>query len=504
MTVSITAIFRGSSPGDGTGDTAYDGAGIINTNFTNLKTAVESLQGRHWTVQNTSTTVAVGGRYKANNHAGITLTMPATFAQSTSAESDIWIMNDDDASNITLTPGSGDAFYVNGATNGIDTTYALPPGTTAIISPRTTNSEWDLFLVGSIQNNAVTFAKIQDITSDRLIGRDTASSGDPEEITVSNGLEWTGSGGIQRSALTGDVTASAGSNSTTIANNVVTYAKMQQAAAGYSIMAKVGTGGGNYAALTAGTDSVLRRSGSGDLAFGTIVTNNIAANAVTLAKMAQVATGTVFYRKTAATGDPEVQTLATLKTDLGLTGTNSGDQTITLTGPVSGSGTGSFATTVNVTAISGQTDIGAALAGTDQFLVNDGGAIRRTDVSRVATYCATNMSNVAVTGTITATGDITAFYTSDMALKHNIEPISGALEKVMNLRGSRYEYNDREGVYYGLMAQDMQGVMPELVHRNADGALTIRMAGFELVALLVEAIKELKGKLDDHTNQRSD
>jgi hypothetical protein len=48
---------------------------------------------------------------------------------------------------------------------------------------------------------------------------------------------------------------------------------------------------------------------------------------VTLAKQADVATSTVFYRKTAGTGAPEVQTLATLKTDLGLTGTNSGDQT---------------------------------------------------------------------------------------------------------------------------------------------------------------------------------
>jgi hypothetical protein len=64
-------------------------------------------------------------------------------------------------------------------------------------------------------------------------------------------------------------------------------------------------------------------TGSGTGSFAT----TIAANAVTLAKMADVATGTVFYRKTAATGDPEVQTLATLKTDLGLTGTNSGDQT---------------------------------------------------------------------------------------------------------------------------------------------------------------------------------
>lgn len=64
------------------------------------------------------------------------------------------------------------------------------------------------------------------------------------------------------------------------------------------------------------------------------------------ANVADVATGTVMYRKTASTGSMESQTLATLKTDLGLTGTNSGDQTITLTGAVTGSGTGSFATTI--------------------------------------------------------------------------------------------------------------------------------------------------------------
>ena len=62
------------------------------------------------------------------------------------------------------------------------------------------------------------------------------------------------------------------------------------------------------------------------------VTSTIKAAAVTLAKMAAVATGTIFYRKTAGTGDPEVQTLATLKTDLGLTGTNSGDETASTLG----------------------------------------------------------------------------------------------------------------------------------------------------------------------------
>jgi hypothetical protein len=79
---------------------------------------------------------------------------------------------------------------------------------------------------------------------------------------------------------------------------------------------------------------------------GGSLTTTIAAGAVSLSKMANMATASVFYRKTAGSGAPEVQTLATLKTDLGLTGTNSGDQTITLTSDVTGSGTGSFATTI--------------------------------------------------------------------------------------------------------------------------------------------------------------
>jgi Repeat of unknown function (DUF5907) len=79
--------------------------------------------------------------------------------------------------------------------------------------------------VTTIANNAVTLAKMQDITTDRLIGRDTAGTGDPELLTVGGGLEFTGTG-IQRSALTGDVTAPAGSNTTTIAANAVGTTKI--------------------------------------------------------------------------------------------------------------------------------------------------------------------------------------------------------------------------------------------------------------------------------------
>ncbi len=96
-------------------------------------------------------------------------------------------------------------------------------------------------------------------------------------------------------------------------------------------------------------------TGSGTGTFAT----TIAAGAVTLAKMANVATGTIFYRKSAGTGGVELNTLATLKTDLGLTGTNTGDQT--LSWGSFGSNTASI--TLNTGSISLTTSSGINLSG---------------------------------------------------------------------------------------------------------------------------------------------
>lgn len=82
--------------------------------------------------------------------------------------------------------------------------------------------------------------------------------------------------------------------------------------AGFSILAKAGTGTGDVAALTAGTDSVLMRSGSGDLTFGTIVTNQITADAVTYAKIQNVSTNNrLLGRSTSGAGDVEEITTGT-------------------------------------------------------------------------------------------------------------------------------------------------------------------------------------------------
>lgn len=107
---------------------------------------------------------------------------------------------------------------------------ALTGDVTATAGSNATTIANDAVTTAKILNDNVTYAKIQNVSAtDRLLGRDTASAGDIEEITVGGGIEFTGSTGIQRSALTGDVTATAGSNATTIANDAVTTAKILNA-----------------------------------------------------------------------------------------------------------------------------------------------------------------------------------------------------------------------------------------------------------------------------------
>ena len=144
---------------------------------------------------------------------------------------------------------------------------------------------------------------IVSVTTDRLIGRDTAGTGAAEQLTVGGGVEFTGTGGIQRSALTGDVTASAGSASTTIASNAVSDAKLRDSAA-LSVIGRSANSTGDPADIaTAADGDVLRRSGT-TLGFGTIATAGIADNAVTNAKIRDSAALSVIGRSANSTGDP--------------------------------------------------------------------------------------------------------------------------------------------------------------------------------------------------------
>lgn len=103
-----------------------------------------------------------------------------------------------------------------------------------------------------------------------------------------------------------------------------------------------------------------------------------------------------------------------------------------------------------------------------------------------------------VLGDISATGTITSpyFYSeSDIALKEDVLPIDGALNKVLNLFGVSFRWKSNKQDSIGLIAQDVEKVVPEIVKRNVAGNKTVSYDS--IVPLLVEAIKEQQKQIED-------
>jgi Chaperone of endosialidase len=107
-------------------------------------------------------------------------------------------------------------------------------------------------------------------------------------------------------------------------------------------------------------------------------------------------------------------------------------------------------------------------------------------------------------GTLTVTGN--AFkpgggawgVASDARLKQNIQPLTGVLAKLTQLRGVLYEWKEPEkqgnltGPQIGLIAQEVEPVFPDWVSVDSEGYKALTIRGFE--ALTIEAIKELKAE----------
>ena len=155
----------------------------------------------------------------------------------------------------------------------------------------------------TIAANAVGFTKMADIATDTLIGRDTAATGDPEAITVTGGIEFSGAGSIRTSAFTGDVTKTAGGTALTIAANAVDNTKAADMGAN-TIKANATAATADPADLAVGTNTVVGRV-AGNIVAAQLVDAQVAAATLTNAKLANVATATLKGRATAGTGSPE-------------------------------------------------------------------------------------------------------------------------------------------------------------------------------------------------------
>ena len=109
----------------------------------------------------------------------------------------------------------------------------------------------------------------------------------------------------------------------------------------------------------------------------------------------------------------------------------------------------------------------------------------------------TTSGGVSVTGTVTASGDITAF--SDRRLKTDITNIDNALSKVMQMQGVNYKRNDIEDApqSIGVIAQDMEAILPEVIHTADDERRTKSVDYGKITSVLIEAIKELKKEINE-------
>lgn len=137
-----------------------------------------------------------------------------------------------------------------------------------------------------------------------------------------------------------------------------------------------------------------------------------------------------------------------------------------------------------------------------------GGGISMEDATWVRIYgskafyvLSTANDSIRTSGGIYASGNITAY--SDVRIKDNIEVIDSALDKVCQVRGVTYtrtDLDDKNKKYTGVIAQELQKVLPEAVYENTvdvdddletfkDGK-RLSVAYGNVVGLLIEAIKE--------------
>jgi len=101
-----------------------------------------------------------------------------------------------------------------------------------------------------------------------------------------------------------------------------------------------------------------------------------------------------------------------------------------------------------------------------------------------------------ITGELFVSGNITGFANfSDITLKENLEIINNPVDKVMNLNGYTFNYIGSDIRMPGLVAQEVEEVLPEAVYETPQGKKALHYAN--MVGLLVEAVKELKAEVEE-------
>jgi hypothetical protein len=424
--------------------------------------------------------------------------------------------------NSTLTVGTGSI----DARTGTLFTDTLNAGATNAVA--TVTGTWSVgagstFVATSVtgQANSATITASSTNTVNNIVQRDASGNFTAGTITAAltgnaatatSAARWTTARTI---TLSGDVTGSVSidgsadvSITTTIGGNQVAlgddtigqYARTITASgSGITITTPASGDGTDYTVTSNATNNntgstIVFRDASGNFSAGTITANltgtaSQATNSANVFVSASSVNG-VFYLPFFAGASNDNKPLS-YDADLQY---NPGTNTLTVgtggTGTISGSlsGNANTATTASALVTTSGYRVGSFGVGIDASASND--------------------------GNIRATGNITAYASSDRNLKENITVIDNALGKLRSISGVMFDWTDSyiesqggaDGYFVrkhdtGVIAQDVEKVLPEVVATKVDGFKAVqyeKLAGIIIQAIneLADQVEELKKKLD--------
>jgi Chaperone of endosialidase len=186
------------------------------------------------------------------------------------------------------------------------------------------------------------------------------------------------------------------------------------------------------------------------------------------------------------TADTAISNAATAQTTANARVPTAGDATKTGNLTV----TGTFTANGDITAASGRINVPAAANGGVRGSATEVGFYSSDGLKS----CRMTLSSgdFTTTGQVFSGGNVTA--ASDARLKMDVEQIREALSLVNRMRGVFYTRIDTGESQVGVIAQEMQEIIPQVVHESASGMLGVSYGN--LVGVLIEAVKELSDRVE--------
>jgi len=168
----------------------------------------------------------------------------------------------------------------------------------------------------------------------------------------------------------------------------------------------------------------------------------------------------------------------------------------------------SFVPSTGVLTATSFTGAGTGLTGTAASLTAGSASALGTATSYQVGSLGVGTAASGSSGEIRASNNITAYYSSDSRLKTNVVPIANALDSLKKINGVRFDWTDEyieasggeDGFFVrkhdvGVIAQEVQAVLPEVVAERGDGYLAVKYE--KIIALLIQSIKEQQEQIEE-------